>query len=213
MSPTRAKAVAEVMRPTATLVVEDDHANEISSAELTSVGTWLPERTVHIRSFSKSHGPDLRLAAVGGAGDVVTAVGNRRLLGPGWSSRILQPVLLELIRDPSTATSSPQPPRTPSGEERYRRCSSITASTSPAPMASTCGWASTTSAPQSSPSPPRASASLLVLRSWSARHRPRPCHRGDAVARARTRRGSRPARRRRSPGDLRRRRSTAAAHR
>ena len=85
-----------------TLVIEDDHANEISTAPLTSVGTWLPERTVHIRSFSKSHGPDLRLAAVGGAGDVVTAVENRRLLGPGWSSRILQSVLLELIRHPET---------------------------------------------------------------------------------------------------------------
>ena len=57
---------------------------------------------MHIRSFSKSHGPDLRLAAVGGAGDVVTAVENRRLLGPGWSSRILQSVLLELIRHPET---------------------------------------------------------------------------------------------------------------
>ena len=87
------------------LVVEDDHANEISSAPLTSVGTWLPERTVHIRSFSKSHGPDLRLAAVGGAGDVVTAVENRRLLGPGWSSRILQSVLVELIRHPDTAAT------------------------------------------------------------------------------------------------------------
>ena len=102
MSPRRAKAIADVLRPTAALVVEDDHANEISSATLTSVGTWLPERTVHIRSFSKSHGPDLRLGAVGGAGSVVTAVENRRLLGPGWSSRILQFVLLELIRDPQT---------------------------------------------------------------------------------------------------------------
>jgi DNA-binding transcriptional MocR family regulator len=105
MSPGRARAIAEVLRPTATLTVEDDHSNEISSAELTSVGAWLPDRTVHIRSFSKSHGPDLRLAAVGGAGDVVTAVENRRLLGPGWSSRILQSVLLELIRHPATAAT------------------------------------------------------------------------------------------------------------
>jgi DNA-binding transcriptional MocR family regulator len=68
---------------------------------LASVGSWLPDRTVHIRSFSKSHGPDLRLAAVGGAGEVVTAVENRRLLGPGWSSRILQSVLVG-IRHPAT---------------------------------------------------------------------------------------------------------------
>jgi DNA-binding transcriptional MocR family regulator len=57
---------------------------------------------VHIRSFSKSLGPDLRLAAVGGAGDVVDAVANRRLLGPGWSSRILQLVLVHLLRDDAT---------------------------------------------------------------------------------------------------------------
>jgi DNA-binding transcriptional MocR family regulator len=105
MSRRRAKAIAEVLRPADTLVVEDDHANVISSARLTSVGTWLPRRTVHIRSFSKSHGPDLRLAAVGGAGDVVTAVENRRLLGPGWSSRILQSVLLELIRHAETTST------------------------------------------------------------------------------------------------------------
>jgi DNA-binding transcriptional MocR family regulator len=104
LSPRRAKAIADAVRATGTtLVVEDDHANEISIAPLVSVGAWLPERTVHIRSFSKSHGPDLRLAAVGGAGSVVTAVENRRLLGPGWSSRILQSVLLGLIRHPATA--------------------------------------------------------------------------------------------------------------
>lgn len=85
------------------VVVEDDHANDISSAPLVSVGRFIPARTVHIRSFSKSHGPDLRLAAIGGAGDVVSAVANRRLLGPGWSSRILQAVLVDLLDDPTTA--------------------------------------------------------------------------------------------------------------
>jgi DNA-binding transcriptional MocR family regulator len=98
----RARLLAEAVASTDAIVVEDDHANDISSAPLVSLGRWLPARTVHIRSFSKSHGPDLRLAAVGGAGDLVSAVANRRLLGPGWSSRILQAVLLELLRDPAT---------------------------------------------------------------------------------------------------------------
>ena len=102
MSTRRAKALAAVLADTPTIVVEDDHAYEISTAPLVSLGRWLPERTVHVRSYSKSHGPDLRLAAVGGAGDVVTAVANRRLLGPGWSSRILQALLLELLRDRAT---------------------------------------------------------------------------------------------------------------
>jgi DNA-binding transcriptional MocR family regulator len=102
MTMPRAKALAGVLAATDTLVVEDDHAYEISCAPLVSLGRWLPERTVHIRSYSKSHGPDLRLAAVGGAGDLVMAVANRRRLGPGWSSRILQALLVGLLRDPGT---------------------------------------------------------------------------------------------------------------
>ncbi len=108
MSPRRAKAIVGILADqslngSSTIVIEDDHSNSISSAPLVSIGRWLPSRTVHIRSYSKSHGPDLRLAAIGGAGNVVTAVANRRLLGPGWSSRILQALLLELLRDPDTA--------------------------------------------------------------------------------------------------------------
>jgi DNA-binding transcriptional MocR family regulator len=98
----RAQALAAVLADAETLVVEDDHSYEISCAPLVSLGRWIPERTVHIRSYSKSHGPDLRLAAVGGAGDLVRAVANRRRLGPGWSSRILQALLLGLLRDPRT---------------------------------------------------------------------------------------------------------------
>lgn len=96
----RLQELVDAMARTDAIVVEDDHANDISTANLVSFGAALPDRTVHVRSFSKSHGPDLRLAAVGGAGHVVTAVENRRLLGPGWSSRILQSVLLELLRSP-----------------------------------------------------------------------------------------------------------------
>jgi len=102
MSAGRAADLASVLsaRPGVT-VVEDDHAGDISSAPVVSLGRWLPERTVHVSSFSKSHGPDLRLAAVGGPSSVLTAVADRRLLGPGWSSRILQAVLLDLLTDPA----------------------------------------------------------------------------------------------------------------
>lgn len=99
MSARRAKVLADILiadGPGVTLV-EDDHSGDIASGGLVSLGRWLPSRTVHIRSYSKSHGPDLRLAAVGGAGEVVTAVANRRLLGPGWSSRILQAMLLQML--------------------------------------------------------------------------------------------------------------------
>lgn len=104
MSRKRAKVLADLLarHETRPIIVEDDHSGDIASGRLVSFGRWLPTRTVHIRSYSKSHGPDLRLAAVGGAGEVITSVANRRLLGPGWSSRILQAVLLEMLDDPTT---------------------------------------------------------------------------------------------------------------
>ncbi|WP_229074059.1 aminotransferase class I/II-fold pyridoxal phosphate-dependent enzyme [Actinoplanes sp. DH11] len=101
MDAARAAELAGVLRDAPDLlVVEDDHAGDIATAPPVSVGTHLPDRTVHVASFSKSHGPDLRLAAVGGPAPVVDAVCDRRLLGPGWSSRLLQGVLLDLLTDP-----------------------------------------------------------------------------------------------------------------
>jgi DNA-binding transcriptional MocR family regulator len=78
-------------------IVEDDHAGDIATAPPVSLGTRLPDRTVHVAGFSKSHGPDLRLAALGGPAALITAVADRRLLGPGWSSRLLQAVLFDLL--------------------------------------------------------------------------------------------------------------------
>jgi DNA-binding transcriptional MocR family regulator len=102
MTAARAAALADVLAGhPGVLIVEDDHAGDIATAPPVSLGSWLPARTVHVSSFSKSHGPDLRLAAIGGPAPIVTAVADRRLLGPGWSSRILQAVLLDLLTDPA----------------------------------------------------------------------------------------------------------------
>jgi len=99
----RAAALAKLLEPTGAWVFEDDHAGDISTSALVSVGRRLPARTVLVQSFSKSFGPDLRLAAVGGPEDLVGELVARRLLGAGWSSRLLQGVLLELLADPTTA--------------------------------------------------------------------------------------------------------------
>ena len=98
----RAAALAELLEPTGAWVFEDDHAGDISTSPLVSLGQHLPARTVLVQSFSKSFGPDLRLAAVGGPEDLVGELVARRLLGAGWSSRLLQGVLLELLADPAT---------------------------------------------------------------------------------------------------------------
>jgi DNA-binding transcriptional MocR family regulator len=102
MTRDHAAALARVIADCPELVVvEDDHAGDIASAPAVSIGAFLPDQTVHVSSFSKSHGPDLRLAAVGGPAPLVAAVADRRLLGPGWSSRLLQAVLLDLLSDPA----------------------------------------------------------------------------------------------------------------
>ena len=98
-TPRRARALAELVERAGTIVIEDDSAGAIASAPATSLGRWIPERTVHVRSFSKSHGPDLRLAAVSGPHPLMHDVQARRQLGQGWSSRLLQRILLSLLTD------------------------------------------------------------------------------------------------------------------
>jgi DNA-binding transcriptional MocR family regulator len=97
----RGQALADLLRGSDALVVEDDSADGLSDAPLVSLGAWLPEQTVHVRSFSKSHGPDLRLAAMTAPGALHHAVQARRRLGQGWSSRLLQQVLLTLLTEAS----------------------------------------------------------------------------------------------------------------
>jgi DNA-binding transcriptional MocR family regulator len=84
------------------IVVEDDSAGDLSGSALFSLGRMLPRRTVHIASFAKSHGPDLRIAAVGGPASILDPIVERRLIGQGWTSRILQHLLLDLLTDPAS---------------------------------------------------------------------------------------------------------------
>ena len=101
----RARQLAELLRATDTVVVEDDSAHGLSTAPALSLGEWLPERTLHIRSFSKSYGPDLRLAALSGSIPRVRAIEARRHLGQGWSSRLLQRILVGLLTDPEAVAA------------------------------------------------------------------------------------------------------------
>ena len=45
------------------------------------------------------------IAAVGGAADVIDPLVARRMLGPGWTSRLLQAVLVELLTDPASVAA------------------------------------------------------------------------------------------------------------
>ncbi|WP_211261114.1 aminotransferase class I/II-fold pyridoxal phosphate-dependent enzyme [Pseudonocardia acaciae] len=101
MSHARALELASVLRSAAPscTVVEDDHVGDIAVAGPVSLAMHLPHRTVTIRSFSKSHGPDLRLAAVAGPAELIEPVIARRNLGPAWSSRLLQQLLADMLAD------------------------------------------------------------------------------------------------------------------
>lgn len=99
MSDERAIAVADLFRTLSpdTWIVEDNHSGDLAAGTGVTIGSHLPDRVVHVHSFSKSHGPDLRIAAVGGAAGPINDVIDRRRLGPSWTSRLIQHVLLALI--------------------------------------------------------------------------------------------------------------------
>ncbi|WP_051299612.1 aminotransferase class I/II-fold pyridoxal phosphate-dependent enzyme [Arthrobacter castelli] len=97
LTTTRAQKLADIIRAAGSTVIEDDSAGSVAVTEAISLGSWIPQQTLHIRSFSKSHGPDLRLAAMSGPETVIDAIVSRRQLGQGWSSRFLQRILLGLL--------------------------------------------------------------------------------------------------------------------
>lgn len=101
LTPERAEELAAVIAHTGAIVVEDDSSGEISQSPAATLGRHLPHRTLHVRSFSKSHGPELRLAALSGPTDLIGSITARRRLGQGWSSRLLQGILLAQLEDPT----------------------------------------------------------------------------------------------------------------
>ncbi|UFS57423.1 aminotransferase-like domain-containing protein [Subtercola endophyticus] len=106
MTSERAHELVRVLRAhshlTDPVIIEDDHSGEISTVGAVSLGSWLPHRTLHIRSYAKSHGPDLRIGALAGPTELIDQIVARRMLGPGWTSRMLQVILYELLTAPAS---------------------------------------------------------------------------------------------------------------
>jgi DNA-binding transcriptional MocR family regulator len=104
ITPRRAEDLARAVRRarSTAILIEDDHSGAISAGEDVSLGRWLPGQVVHVRGFSKSHGPDLRIAALGGPAAVLDRLVARRMLEAGWTSRMLQTILLDLLVEPKS---------------------------------------------------------------------------------------------------------------
>lgn len=81
-------------------VLEDDGVGDLSAIPPQSLGRWYPERIIHVRSFAKSHGPDLRIAVISASLDTVERIQGLRAFGSGWTSRLLQETLATLLDDP-----------------------------------------------------------------------------------------------------------------
>jgi len=97
----RDEIAAILARAPEIFVVEDDHSGLLSTAPLYSLGEILgPQRCAYILSFSKSHGPDLRLGALFGEPARTEMIEKRRALGPSWSSKLLQAALTEMLTSP-----------------------------------------------------------------------------------------------------------------
>jgi DNA-binding transcriptional MocR family regulator len=100
MDEARAGELREVLaeRPDV-LVIEDDHAGPVAGAPARTVCREGPDRWAVIRSFSKSLGPDLRLALMAGDPVTISRVEGRQQLGVGWVSHVLQELAAALWND------------------------------------------------------------------------------------------------------------------
>ncbi|QEI06728.1 PLP-dependent aminotransferase family protein [Pigmentiphaga aceris] len=102
VSAERMAALADVLQKSTTIVIEDDGVGDISRFPSISLGKWFPERTVHIVSYSKTLGPDLRVAVLSGPEKIVREIRAYRNFGAGWTSRVMQDATAWLLDDPQT---------------------------------------------------------------------------------------------------------------
>jgi DNA-binding transcriptional MocR family regulator len=107
MDAERATALRQAIEPHPDLLlVEDDHTGAISGVPCTTLTSAGRRRWAVIRSASKVLHPDLRLALMAGDEPTIARIEGRQALGPRWVSHILQATVVELLKDPKTASAT-----------------------------------------------------------------------------------------------------------
>lgn len=98
----RLEALGDVLEGSGALIIEDDGVGDVSEASRQSLGRRFPDRVIHVLSYSKTLGPDLRLAVLSSSASVVEQIQSYRSFSAGWTSRILQGAASWLLRDAET---------------------------------------------------------------------------------------------------------------
>ncbi|WP_277975858.1 PLP-dependent aminotransferase family protein [Pantoea endophytica] len=102
VSQRRSAELARVLANSSTIIVEDDGIGDLSRWPVFSLGFHYPERVLHVHSFSKAYGPDLRLAVLSGTAEMVKRLQAWRNFGVSWTSRILQDAVAWMLNDKET---------------------------------------------------------------------------------------------------------------
>jgi DNA-binding transcriptional MocR family regulator len=102
VSAARMTALGDVLEGSETLIIEDDGVADIAMTPRLTLGGRFPDRVAHILSYSKTLGPDMRLAVLSGSSSIVEQIQSYRSFSAGWTSRILQSAVAWLLNDEKT---------------------------------------------------------------------------------------------------------------
>ncbi|MBW9207650.1 aminotransferase class I/II-fold pyridoxal phosphate-dependent enzyme [Mumia sp. zg.B53] len=95
----RARDLAAVLAEREVLIVEEDTAACLAAGPAGSVGSWLPDQTVLVRGYQRSHGPTVRMAVVGGASAVVDRLRARQDITGSFPPLVAQRTLALMLGD------------------------------------------------------------------------------------------------------------------